>query len=145
MVLELYCRKAGEKRKGRKKERPAMAKRRERGKRAREERLESKKDRVRGRESKRARGDEGRRGETRGGEGRGGEGRGEERRGEERRGERGRERMPELTGSLFSLFILSGTVMHWMVYPDSEFVLRLLICLLEHPCNHTLMPTILVC
>ena len=90
------------------------------------------------------RGREERRGEGRGGEG-GGERGGEERRREERRGERGRERMPELTGSLFSLFILSGTVMHWMVYPDSEFVLRLLICLLEHPCNHTLMPTILVC
>jgi hypothetical protein len=32
MVLELYYRKAGEKREGRKRERPAMARRRERGK-----------------------------------------------------------------------------------------------------------------
>ena len=40
MVLELYCRKAGGKRKGRKRERPAMAKRREGGKGEREERLE---------------------------------------------------------------------------------------------------------
>ena len=40
IVLELYCRKAGGKRKGRKRERPAMAKRREGGKGEREERLE---------------------------------------------------------------------------------------------------------
>jgi hypothetical protein len=40
MVLELYCRKAGGKREGRKRERPVMAKRRERGKGEREERLE---------------------------------------------------------------------------------------------------------
>jgi hypothetical protein len=32
VVLELHCRKAGGKREGRKRERPAMAKRRERGK-----------------------------------------------------------------------------------------------------------------
>jgi hypothetical protein len=43
MVLELYCRKEGGKRKGRKRERPAMAKRGEGGKGEREERLESKK------------------------------------------------------------------------------------------------------
>jgi hypothetical protein len=36
MVLELYCRKAGGKREGRKRERPAMAKRREGGKGERE-------------------------------------------------------------------------------------------------------------
>ena len=36
MVLELYCRKAGGKRKGRKRERLAMAKRREGGKGVRE-------------------------------------------------------------------------------------------------------------
>ena len=54
MVLELYCRKAGGKRKGkRERERLAMIKRREGGKGEREERLESKKERVRGRESKR--------------------------------------------------------------------------------------------
>jgi hypothetical protein len=46
-VLELYCRKTGGKRKGRKRERPAMAKRRERGKGEREERLECKRERVR--------------------------------------------------------------------------------------------------
>jgi hypothetical protein len=62
-------------------ERPAMAKRREGGKGEREERLESKREIVRGRESKRVRGEE-RRGEER---------RGEERRGEERRGEERRE------------------------------------------------------
>jgi hypothetical protein len=39
MVLELCCRKAGGKRKGRKRERPAMAKRIEGGKGEREERL----------------------------------------------------------------------------------------------------------
>jgi hypothetical protein len=53
MVLELYCRKAGRKErrwKERGRERPAMAKRREGGKREKEERLE----RVR-RESKRVR------------------------------------------------------------------------------------------
>jgi hypothetical protein len=43
MGLELYCRKAVGKRKGRKKERPAMTKRREGEKGEREERLESKK------------------------------------------------------------------------------------------------------
>ena len=42
MVLELYCRKAGEREKV-ERERPAMAKRREGGKGEREERLESKK------------------------------------------------------------------------------------------------------
>ena len=47
MILELYCRKAGGKREG-KRERPAMAKRREGGKEEKEERLESKKKRVRG-------------------------------------------------------------------------------------------------
>jgi hypothetical protein len=36
MVLELYCSKAGGKRKGRKRERPAIAKRREGGKGERE-------------------------------------------------------------------------------------------------------------
>jgi hypothetical protein len=36
MVLALYCRKAGGKRKGRKRERPSMAKRRERRKGERE-------------------------------------------------------------------------------------------------------------
>ena len=49
MVLELYYRTAEGKRKGkRERERPAMAKRREWGKRKREERLESKRERVRG-------------------------------------------------------------------------------------------------
>ena len=43
MVLELYCRKAGGKRKGKTRERPAMAKRREGERGEREERLESKK------------------------------------------------------------------------------------------------------
>jgi hypothetical protein len=42
IVLELYCRKAGGKTKGRRGERPAMAKRREGGK-EREKELESKK------------------------------------------------------------------------------------------------------
>ena len=50
MVLELYCRKAGGKRESRKRERPAMAKRRQRGKGEREERLESKKESVRKRQ-----------------------------------------------------------------------------------------------
>ena len=45
MVLELYCRKAGRKRKGRKRKRLAMSERRERGKRR-----ERRKARVRGRE-----------------------------------------------------------------------------------------------
>ena len=40
MVLELYYQKAGRMRKGRKRERPAMAKRRGRGKEEREESLE---------------------------------------------------------------------------------------------------------
>ena len=53
MVLELYCRKAGEKREGRKRERLAMAKRREGGKGEREERLESKRGKSL-RESKKA-------------------------------------------------------------------------------------------
>ena len=43
MGLELYCRKAEEKRKSRERERLTMAKRREGGKGEREERLESKK------------------------------------------------------------------------------------------------------
>jgi hypothetical protein len=43
MGLELYCRKAEEKRKSRERERLTMAKRREGGKGKREERLESKK------------------------------------------------------------------------------------------------------
>jgi hypothetical protein len=51
MVLELYCRKAGGKREG-KRERPAMP-RGEKGEKEREERLESKKESGRGRESKR--------------------------------------------------------------------------------------------
>jgi hypothetical protein len=42
MVLELYCRKAGGKRKGRKRERPAMAKKRKRGKEEREEKASKK-------------------------------------------------------------------------------------------------------
>ena len=40
IVLELYCRKAGRKRKGGKRERLAMAKRSERGKGERKERVE---------------------------------------------------------------------------------------------------------
>ena len=47
IVLELYCRKAGGKRESRKIERLAMVKRREGGKRAGQERLESKRERVR--------------------------------------------------------------------------------------------------
>jgi hypothetical protein len=47
IVLELYCRKAGGKRESRKIERLAMAKRREGGKREGQERLESKRERVR--------------------------------------------------------------------------------------------------
>ena len=43
MILELYCRKTGRKRKGEKRERLALAKRREGEKGEREERLESKK------------------------------------------------------------------------------------------------------
>jgi hypothetical protein len=43
VVLELYCRKAGGKRKGKMRERLAMAKRREGGKGKRERELESKK------------------------------------------------------------------------------------------------------
>jgi hypothetical protein len=43
MVLELYCRKAGGKRKGRKRDRPAMAKRKEVAKGEREVSLGSKK------------------------------------------------------------------------------------------------------
>ena len=45
MVLELYCRKAGGKREGRKRERRAMDKKRDGGKGGREERLESKRER----------------------------------------------------------------------------------------------------
>jgi hypothetical protein len=49
MVLELYYRKSGGKRKKvEKRGRPAMARRREGGKRKKKERLESKKERVRG-------------------------------------------------------------------------------------------------
>jgi hypothetical protein len=46
MVLELYCRKAGGKREGRKRERLVMAKKRRRGKRERREggRLERKRE-----------------------------------------------------------------------------------------------------
>lgn len=45
MVLELYYRKAGGKREGRKRERRAMDKKRDGGKGGREERLESKRER----------------------------------------------------------------------------------------------------
>jgi hypothetical protein len=51
VVLELYCRKAGEKRKGRRQRETGHVQ--ERGKREKEERLESRKERVRG--SKRVR------------------------------------------------------------------------------------------
>jgi hypothetical protein len=50
MVLELYCRKARGKRKGRKRDRLAMAKRREGGKGEREERRESEGESKRERE-----------------------------------------------------------------------------------------------